>query len=109
VHVLFVGAIVVGAVGNELAIAHPHGRLDLSNTLVMAGAPVAYLLGNGLYKRVVYGRFPVSHALGVLASLMLALAAPMLDLLTMNALTTVVVLAVGGWDHLRARPVGATA
>lgn len=109
VHVLIVGGIIVGAVGNELAIAHPHGELDLSNTIVMAGAPIAYLLGNGLYKRVVYGRFPPSHLIGMLAALGLALAAPLLDLLLFNLLTTVLILAVAGWDNGRSKPLHAVA
>jgi low temperature requirement protein LtrA len=103
VHVLIIGGIIVTAVGNELVIAHPHGHLDAEAVIVMAFAPIAYLLGNGLYKRVVYGRFPPSHLLGALAAALLGAAAPALDLLTMNTLTTVVILAVAGWNSSRMR------
>lgn len=104
VHVLVVGGIIVTAVGNELVIAHPHGHADLAGALVMIGAPIAYLLGNGLYKRVVYGAFPMSHVAGLVATAALAGAVAALDLLTMNVLTTAVILAVAAWDTYRTRP-----
>jgi low temperature requirement protein LtrA len=104
VHVLLVGGIIVTAVGNELVIAHPHGHLGLAETIVMVGAPVAYLLGNGLYKRIVYGRYPLSHGAGLLASLALVALAPWADLLTMNVLTSVVIIGVAAWDTCRTRP-----
>lgn len=103
VHVLIVGGIIVTAVGNELVIAHPHDHMDLPALIVMVGAPIAYLAGNGLYKRIVYGSFPVSHVVGVLAVAALLPAAAMLDLLTMNMLTTPVILAVAAWDTYRTR------
>ena len=103
VHVLIVGGIIVTAVGNELVIAHPHGHMDLPTVIVMIGAPLAYLLGNGLYKRIVYGAFPASHAVGMGATAALAAGTPMLDLLTMNILTTAVILAVAAWDTYRSR------
>jgi low temperature requirement protein LtrA len=98
VHVLLVGGIIVTAVGNELVIAHPHGHLGLAERIVMIGAPVAYLLGNGLYKRIVYGRFPLSHGVGLLASLALVALAPWADLLAMNVLTSVMIIGVAAWD-----------
>jgi len=110
VHVLIVGGIIVTAVGNELVIAHPHGHMALAELIVMLGAPLAYLLGNGLYKRIVYGAFPLSHAVGMAAAAALAAAAPRLDLLAMNVLTTAVILAVAAWDTYRSRaavPAGA--
>lgn len=103
VHVLLVGGIIVTAVGNELVIAHPHGHMDLAELIVMAGAPILYLVGNGLYKRVVYGVFPFSHIVGVLAAAALLVLASRLDLLAMNTLTTLVILAVAAWDTYRKR------
>jgi low temperature requirement protein LtrA len=84
--------------------------MALAELIVMLGAPLAYLLGNGLYKRIVYGAFPVSHAVGMAATAALAAAAPRLDLLAMNVLTTAAILAVAAWDTYRSRaavPAGA--
>jgi len=104
VHVLIVGGIIVTAVGNELVIAHPHGHLDLPVSIVMLGAPIAYLAGNGIYRRIVYGSFPPSHVAGVVVIGALLAAAAEVDLLTMNALTAIVMLGVAAWDTLRGRP-----
>jgi len=109
VHVLIIAGIIVSAVGNELVIAHPHGHLELPEIIVMAGAPIAYLLGNGLYKRVVYGRFPPSHLLGVLAACVLGALGASLDLLTTNILTTVLIACVASWDSARLRSARAAA
>ena len=103
VHVLLVGGIIVTAVGNELVIAHPHGHMAPAELIVMVGAPVAYLLGNGLYKRIVYGRFPMSHIAGLIASAVLIALAPTLDLLTMNVLTSVIVIGVAVSDTRSSR------
>ena len=92
-----------GMVGNELVIAHPHGPMDLAELIVMVGAPVAYLLGNGLYKRIVYGRFPLSHIAGLLAALALIAIASKLDLLTMNVLTSIVIIGVAAFDTRTSR------
>jgi low temperature requirement protein LtrA len=103
VHVLIVGGIIVAAVGNELVIAHPHGQLGLSVIIVMLGAPIAYLVGNGVYRRIVYGSFPASHVAGAIGVAALLAIAAYVDLLTMNALTTLVMLGVAAWDTLHAR------
>lgn len=109
VHVLIVGAIIVAAVGNELLIAHPAGHLELAALAVTIGAPVAYYVGNGLYKRIVYGAFPASHAAGIVATLLLLAAASSLDLLGLNVATTVILLAVAVWDTRRRRAARAHA
>lgn len=98
VHVIIVGGIIVAAVGNELTIAHPHGHVDLVGAIALIGAPLLYLLGNAIYKKVVYGRYPVSHLAGAALLALLAAFATRTDLLVLNALTTVVLLIVAVWD-----------
>lgn len=112
VHVVLVAGIIVTAVGNELVIAHPHGHMTVANAAVLLGAPFIYFLGNALYKKVVYGRVPRSHVLGLLLLVGLAVVAPWTDLLVLNTLTTVVVIVVAAMDSAarrRLEPKGAHA
>jgi low temperature requirement protein LtrA len=49
-YVLLVAGIIVAAVGNELVIAHPSGRLDGAELVALAAGPVLYLLGSVVLK-----------------------------------------------------------
>lgn len=98
VHVIIVGGIIVSAVGNELVIAHPHGHVSVQGAAVLLGASLIYLMGNAIYKTVVYGRFPLSHLVGAGLLAVLAVLVPMLDMLVLNLATTAVLLLVAAWD-----------
>ena len=104
IHAILLAGIIVTAVGNDLVIAHPDGRMTVAAAATLIGGPALYLFGSGLYKRVVYGIWPSSH-LGGLA--VLALMVPFAfttDLLMIGALTTLVMLAVGFWESRILRP-----
>ncbi|WP_293863372.1 low temperature requirement protein A [uncultured Alsobacter sp.] len=64
-HALLVGGIIVAAVGNDLTIAHPDQRVQAPAAAVLIGGAAAYVLGNGLLKRIAFGRFPLSHVVGL--------------------------------------------
>lgn len=98
VHVIIVAGVIACAVGADLIIAHPHGHIEPKYLAVLVGGPAIYLLGNALYKRVVYGRWPLSHlaGLGVLGA-MLPLASH-LEQLTAGALGVAVLLVVAIWE-----------
>jgi low temperature requirement protein LtrA len=98
VHAILLAGIIVGAVGNDLAMEHPGGHATLPQLLVIAIGPIVYLLGSAIYKRIVHGRVPLSHIAGIA---LLALAAPVAmraDLLTMGWITTAILIGVGLWD-----------
>lgn len=76
-------------------LAHPHGALTTAYALTLIGGPAIYLIGGAIYKKVVYGAIPTSHALGVLALIPVAYAT---DLLVMGGLTMLALLAVGLWE-----------
>lgn len=103
VHVIILAGVIVTAVGNDLVIAHPHGHMALKYLLVLIGGPLLFLLGNGLYKRAVYGAFPRSHVAGVALLLLATALAPRLDLLMLNALSTVLLAVVGAMETLARR------
>ena len=98
VHVLLVAGVIVSAVADDLVVAHPHDAIPWKYALVLAGGPFLYLLGNALFKRVVYGRFPLSHGIGMAALLLLLPAMPYLHLLLAGALTTAVMVLVTLWE-----------
>ncbi len=100
VHVVLVGAIIVCAVANELVIAHPDGHIDNVTAAVLLLGPAIYLLANALYKRLVYRRFPLSHLVGLIALAVLAPIAYLTDLLMVNGLTTLIMVAVAVWESI---------
>jgi low temperature requirement protein LtrA len=65
---------------------------------VLIGGPLLYLAGNAIYKRVVYGRFPLSHLAGLIALAVLTPFAWFTDLLMVGGLTAAIMLIVAGWE-----------
>lgn len=106
VHVAIVAGVILSAVGNELVIAHPDKRIDGLHAAVLILGPAVYVLGNGIYKQIVYRRFPMSHVVGLV---MLAVLAPLsfvTDLLMVSGLTTAVLAVVAAWDGCARRAAG---
>ncbi|RYF74248.1 MAG: low temperature requirement protein A [Comamonadaceae bacterium] len=104
-HVILIAGVIVCAVADDLVVAHPLDPVKLKYAAVVVGGPLIYLLGNAFFKRVVYGRFPRSHGIGMLA--LLALLPLMLivglNLVAAGTLTTVVMVAVTAWEALSRR------
>ncbi|CAM5770383.1 membrane protein [Labrys miyagiensis] len=97
-HVLLVAGVIVTAVGNDLSIAHPDKPVDVAGVAVIYGGPAIYLIGNAMYKRLIYGRIPVSHLAGLLALVVAAPFAFSTDLLMISGITTIILLAVALWE-----------
>lgn len=95
VHVILVAGVIGTAVGNDLALAHPHDVAGLTQALALTAGPGLYLFGSVLYKRIVYGAIPVTHLAGMAALLLVLLLVGRVDLLTMTWITTAVMSAVG--------------
>lgn len=98
VHAILVMGIIATAVGNELALEHPHRAGSVTDVLALVGGPVVYLLGSVLYKRVVYGCVAVSHLIGALILLSAFVSVPHLDLLALSWLITLVMALVGAYE-----------
>jgi low temperature requirement protein LtrA len=105
-HILIVAGIIVSAVGDELALAHPDHHADLKSGLVMIGGPTIYLMGTGLFKKLTAPYFPLSHliGLGLLALLgaTLSFATPLL----LSAATTAILILVAVWEWASLRGRG---
>jgi len=103
VHAAIIAGIIVTAVGSDLFMAHPGGHIQTRYVAVLIGGPGLYLLGNAIYKRIVYRRFPLSHLAGLAMLAVLTPFAWMTDLLMVGGLTTLIMLIVATWEALSRR------
>ncbi|WP_254062983.1 low temperature requirement protein A [Caulobacter sp. S45] len=104
VHAALVGGIIVAAVADERVLDHPWARADLGTAAVVLGGPALYLLGNGLFRRLLSPRFAPSHLIGL--ALLVALAAislvtPLLVLSGAATGVTILVAIAGSLLHRR--------
>ncbi len=106
VHQIIVIGVIVCAVADELALAHPTEPVRVASALVLIGGPALYVLGNGIFKRPLLNRFPLSHLMGLLLLVLVAMVAPFVSVLVLACATTTVLLVVAVWEtfalqHLR--------
>ena len=100
-HLPIVAGIILVAVSDELVLAHPLGGehvASLAVTLTIFGGPALYLLGNLLFKRIIFGHVALSHIAGLV---LLALATPLALILTPVGLanvTTALLVIVAVWE-----------
>lgn len=99
IHAVLVIGIIVGAVGNDLAMEDPQGQADPSQLLVIALGPIIYLLGSSVYKRIVYGRIPRSHVIGVAVLALAANPGLSVSVLTHGWIAAIVLIVVGLWEQ----------
>jgi len=109
VHVTLIAGIIVAAVADELVVHHPDHHIDLATAVVLVGGPLLYLLGNSLYKKIVYGWVPPSHIAGTVLLVALFPLAFVTDRLMVGGLTSAVLIVVAVWQSVKApsRPAGA--
>jgi low temperature requirement protein LtrA len=103
VHAVLVAGIIGWAAADDLVILHPQAPVGTAVAALLLGGPALYLAGNGLYKRIVYGWFPLSHWIGLA---LFALAAPLVvhaNLLAASALTTGAMIVVAAWESMSRR------
>ncbi|CAN5905167.1 low temperature requirement protein A [soil metagenome] len=105
VHVTLIAGIIVAAVADELVVHHPHEHIDLASASVIVGGPLIYLVGNAIYKRIIYGSFPLSHLVGVVLSIALFPLSFLTDRLMLGALTSLIFIVVAVWQTRHARPL----
>ena len=100
-HLLIVAGIVVGAVGDELSLSHPHTTASAPEVAVLLGGPALYLLGNALFKKTVnHSNLPLSHLVGLALLLSLLVSASSMSVLSLSALTTLVLVVASAWETL---------
>lgn len=97
VHGLLVGGIIAVAAGDGLLLDAPAGQASRAAAAMMLGGPALFLLGNGIFRKLLSPRFPPSHACGLLILAAIAIAAPGLSALALiwavsGALAVVIIL-----------------
>jgi low temperature requirement protein LtrA len=68
-HVLIVAGVIVAAVGDELAIAHPTETLPDAEVAAIVAGPAIYLFANSLFRRRMAGTWSAKRNTGALACL----------------------------------------
>ncbi|HEY0270557.1 MAG TPA: low temperature requirement protein A, partial [Sphingomonas sp.] len=98
VHVVLVAGIIVMAAANNLIVSQPDGRMSPVLTATLLSGPALYLVGSGLYKRIVYRCWSPAHVGGLIALAVLAMLARYTDRLMVGGLVTLVLLGVGATE-----------
>lgn len=106
-HLLIVAGIIVSAVADELALAHPGGHLAASSGIAIIGGPALYLAGNALFKGAYTQRLPLSHLVGLALLALLAAGTPWLTPLLAFAGSIVALVVVAVWETVALRRPGA--
>jgi low temperature requirement protein LtrA len=102
-HLPIVGGIILTAVANELLLEHPEENGTPLDLMVVIGGPLAFLVGNLLFKRAIVGRWPLSHLVGVV---LFALTGPIFGRLSFMALAEIcaaILVVVAIWETVSLR------
>ncbi|CAM2139877.1 Low temperature requirement protein A [Pararobbsia alpina] len=103
VHAVLVAGVIGIAAGDDLVIEHPDERIRAATALLLVVAPAIYVFGNAIYKRIIYGVFPLSHWIGLGLLLVLFPFAFETDVLMVDGLTTVILIVVAAWESVSRR------
>jgi low temperature requirement protein LtrA len=106
IHVLLIAGMIAAAAGDDLVVLHPAAGVGVAEAWLLIGGPALYVVGNGLYKRVVYGWFPLSHWIGLALYALMVPFALHTDLLMTGGLTTGVMIVVAIWESVSRRGAG---
>ena len=102
-HLPIVAGIIVTAVADELVLAHPGGHAEGATVAAILGGPALYLAGVALFKWSITGRVSLPHCLGIMLLAILAATSAALSPLALSLASTVVLIAIAGWDTIVAR------
>ncbi|MCG6858858.1 MAG: low temperature requirement protein A [Salaquimonas sp.] len=104
VHIAIIAGIIVVAVGVELVLAHPLGlHAGIPVILTLIGGAALYLAGNGFFKFLTFGRWPLSHLLGLAAFAVLGGTAYFVPPLAVAGEIAVILAAVAIWEFISLR------
>jgi low temperature requirement protein LtrA len=101
-HVGLVAAIVLGAVGDEIVIAHPDETLGANEMAAVVGGPALYLVAHTLFRLRVSGTTGWRRPLGGAVCVALGLALGGADALVVAILVLLVLAAVIAGDQFAA-------
>ncbi|WP_433609286.1 low temperature requirement protein A [Prescottella agglutinans] len=99
---VMVAGLLAIAVGDEVVIAHPSEKTDLTTNALLFGGPLLFFAAQSWYMRVVLGDLPPSRPAAMIALVALGAATLPLPLYAASVSATAVVLAVAVADGRRA-------
>lgn len=102
-HVVLIAGIVVGAVGDEVILAHPKDELETPALLVAVAGPVIYLLAQDLIRLRSTGSLSPSRTVGIAACVLIGLLGTAVPALVVGTLLVATLLAIVGYDELERR------
>ncbi|MDP9591229.1 UNVERIFIED_ORG: low temperature requirement protein LtrA [Shinella zoogloeoides] len=108
-HIPIVAGIILSAVAEEFALAHPLGHLDAKTASAIIGGPVVFLLGNIWFKATIRGRSPLSHIVGVAALLALSVIVPFVEPYQLFVAAGIVLFGVALWEFFSLKSTPADA
>lgn len=99
-HIPIVAGIILSAVAEEFALAHPHGPVDFKTASAIIGGPVVFLAGNTWFKAAIRGRSPLSHFVGIGVLFTLAAIVPFVEPYQLFMAAAAVLFGVALWEFL---------
>lgn len=105
VHLLPIAGIIVSAVSDELVLAHPTGPTDLKTAATVIGGSALFLLGNLMFKRILFDRPALSHMIGLGLLALLAPAAAVMPPIALAAAGNGILIVVAAWETWSLRDV----
>lgn len=109
IHLPLVAGIVVSAVGDELALAHPSGHINVETIAVLVVGPGLYLVGNLLFRWATVAVIPWSHVAGLGALTVLAPLGFAMTPATFSAAVSVILVGVAASESISLRRTRAVA
>ena len=93
-HIPMVAGIIVAAVGDELAIAHPLGHAGPEIAATVLGGPAIFLLGHLLFKRAVFGIWSMPRIAAIIVLLIVGFAGQEFAPIALASIALVVIASV---------------
>ncbi|MBX4929231.1 low temperature requirement protein LtrA [Rhizobium binae] len=98
-HIPILAGIIVHAVAVEFMFSHPHEAGDLGIAAAVLGGSGLFLIGNLWFKGATSGKLPLSHLAGLVFLILLAFAAPFIEVYLLGILATLVLIIVAAWEY----------
>jgi low temperature requirement protein LtrA len=97
-HLPMVAGIIVTAVGDELAIAHPLGHASPETVATVLGGPALFLAGHALFKKAVFGVISIPRLAAIALLGIVALVGSAWAPLALATCALVIIAGVAWWD-----------
>ncbi|QPB18470.1 low temperature requirement protein A [Rhizobium sp. 007] len=104
-HLPIVAGIILAAVGQDFSLSHASEESTLKNALAILGGPALFLVGNIWVKLAAAREMPVSHIVGLVLLVMVALLLPITVNYHIQMFATAVLFVVALWEYLALRRI----